>query len=69
MEKLFSYHQCCPVSADEICYKRVMDDKDLADTFTFSKAANSKEVLTKFLPMNMLHVIMTVIGGSDWCRM
>ena len=42
MEKLFSYHQCCPVSADEICCKRVMNDKDLADTFTFSKAANSK---------------------------
>ena len=42
MEKLFSYHQCCPVSADEICSKRVMNDKDLADTFTFSKAANSK---------------------------
>ena len=42
MEELFSYHQCCPVSADETFYKRVMDDKDLADTFTFSKAANSK---------------------------
>ena len=37
-----SYHQCCPVSADEICYKRVMDDKDLACSFTFSKAANPK---------------------------
>ena len=37
-----SYHQCCPVSADEICYKRVMDDKDLAGSFTFSKVANPK---------------------------
>ena len=37
-----SYHQCCPVSADEICYKRVMDDKDLAGSFTFRKVANPK---------------------------
>ena len=37
-----SYHQCCPVSADEIGYKGVRDDNDLAGTFTFSKAANPK---------------------------
>ena len=37
-----SYHQCCPVSADEIGYKGVRGDNDLAGTFTFSKAANPK---------------------------
>ena len=35
-----SYHQFCPVSVDEIGYKWVSDDNDLASTFTFSKAAN-----------------------------
>ena len=30
------------MSADEICYKRVMDDKDLAGSFTFRKVANPK---------------------------
>ena len=37
-----SYHQFCPVSVDEIGYKRVRDDKDLAGTFTFSKTVNPK---------------------------
>ena len=37
-----SYHQCYPVSADEIGYKGVRNDNDLAGTFTFSKAANPK---------------------------
>ena len=37
-----SYHQFCPVSVDEIGYKRVNDYNDLAGTFTFSKAANPK---------------------------
>ena len=31
-----SYLQFYPVSVDEIGYKRVRDDKDLAGTFTFS---------------------------------
>ena len=34
-----SYLQSCPVSVDEIGYKWVSDDNDLAGTFTFSKAA------------------------------
>ena len=45
------------------------NDNDLAGTFTFNKAVNPKQVLTKFLPMNMLHVFMTVTDGSDGCRM
>ena len=28
-----SYHQFCPVSVDEIGYKRVSEDNDLAGTF------------------------------------
>ena len=62
-----SYHQFCPVSVDEIGYKRVRDDKDLAGTFTLSKAVNPKVILTK-ISANMLHVIMLVAGGPDWCR-
>ena len=37
-----SYHQLCPVSVDEIGYKRVSDDDDLAATFTFSNTVNPK---------------------------
>ena len=50
-------------------YKRVSNDNDLADTFTFSEAANPKQFLTKFMPRNMLHVTMTVTDGPDLCRM
>ena len=32
-----SYHQLCPVTVDEIGYKRVSDGNVLAGTFTFSK--------------------------------
>ena len=37
-----SYNQFCPVSVDEVGYKRLKDDKDLTGTFTFSKAVNPK---------------------------
>ena len=37
-----SYQQFCPVSIDEIGYKWIRNDKDLADTFTFSKAVTPK---------------------------
>ena len=38
----YSYHQFCPVSVDEIGYKWVSDDNDLAVTFTLSKTTNPK---------------------------
>ena len=63
-----SCHQSCPVSVDEIDYKWVTDDNDLAGNFTFNKAANLKVSFDKISP-NMLHVIMTVIGGLVWRRM
>ena len=64
-----SYHQLCPVSVDQIGYKQISDDKDLAGTFTLSMAVNPKVSFVKFLPINMLHVIMTVTCGWEWCRM
>ena len=64
-----SYHQLCPKSVDKIGYNKVSNDNDLAGTFTFNKAVNPKQVLKQFLPMNMLHVFMTVTDGSDGCRM
>ena len=64
-----SYHQFCPASVNETDYKRMSDENDLAGIFTFSKAPNPKKVLKQFLPMSMLHVIMAVTGGWDWCRM
>ena len=58
-----SYHQLCPVSVDQIGYKQISDDKDLAGTFTLSMAVNPKVSFVKFLSINILHVIMTVTCG------
>ena len=42
-----SHLQLCPVSVDKIGYKRVGNDNNLADTFTFNKAVIPKVIFDK----------------------
>ena len=66
-----SYHQFCPILPRLVINELVMT-MTMQVLLLLVRQQIHKKVLTKFLPMNMLHVITTVAGGLDWldwCRM
>ena len=63
-----SHHQFCPILPRLVINELVMT-MTMQVLLLLVRQQIDKKVLTKFLPMNMLHVITTVAGGLDWCRM